>query len=123
VSTADRHALAAAYAEMYDAMLTADTSRLNALLDDDYVLVHMTGYRKPKTEWLADVASGRMTYHHAQQQTLRIEAVGDEAVVTGRAIVDATIWGSRGHWNLQLITRHQRRAGRWLATGTTASTY
>jgi len=47
----------------------------------------------------------------------------DTAVQVGRSRVDATIWGSRGTWNLQRTTRYQRRQGRWLAMATVAATF
>jgi hypothetical protein len=43
--------------------------------------------------------------------------------VVGKDVVDATIWGSRGTWNLQLTTRYERRDGEWIALKTVARTF
>jgi len=44
-------------------------------------------------------------------------------VLVGRAVVDATIWGSRGTCNLQLTTTYERRGGDWSAVDTVATTF
>ena len=40
------------YEEMYSYMISKDTESLGKLLDDDFVLVHMTGMRQPKKDYL-----------------------------------------------------------------------
>ena len=44
----DRELCQAAYQEMYRAMIAKDIPALSAVLDDSFVLVHMTGMRQPK---------------------------------------------------------------------------
>ena len=93
-------------------MLERDTALLDELLADDYTLTHMTGYVQPKSEWLAQIDSGQMRYHSARPHHVAVEVDGDAAVLVDQDVVDATIGGSRGTWNLQLTppisvaTRH-----------------
>ncbi len=44
-------------------MVDADTERLDGILDDDYVAIHIGGYRQPKSEWLEQIRAGEMSYH------------------------------------------------------------
>jgi hypothetical protein len=123
-STSDEQTqLLEAYRAMYRGMLDQDTELLDNLLDAEYTLTHMTGYVQTKADWLAQVASGEMRYHSARPGDTTIEVTGDRAVLVGRSVVDATIWGARGTWNLQLTTTYQRRDGDWTALDTVATTF
>jgi hypothetical protein len=74
-------------------MVEGRTDRLGKLLDDGFVLVHITGYVQSKAEWLAQIDSGEMTYHGIREQSVTVEVHGGTAVVVARNLVDATIWG------------------------------
>jgi hypothetical protein len=123
MSQAQEAEVIAAYRDMYRGMLEQDTHLLDELLDDEYTLEHMTGYVQPKREWLQHIASGRMRYHSERETSTGVTITGDGAVLVGRSVVDATIWGGRGTWRLQLTTRYERRDGQWLAVDTVATTY
>jgi hypothetical protein len=47
----------------------------------------------------------------------------DEPVLTARTRTDATIWGGRGVWPLQLQIHFVHHGGRWVAARTVASTW
>jgi hypothetical protein len=99
-------------------MVAGDADALDALLIEDFTLVHMTGYRQPKAEWLADVRSGAVTYHAMED----VDVSGDAPVVTARTWTAATIWGPSGTWSLQLRILFPRDGSAWLATHTVAAT-
>ncbi|MFC4069057.1 nuclear transport factor 2 family protein [Actinoplanes subglobosus] len=112
-----------AYRAMYRGMLERDTALLDDLLAEDYTLTHMTGYVQPKREWLQQIDSGRMQYHCARPHSVTTQIDGDSAELVGREVVDATIWGGRGTWNLQLSTTYERRDDAWIAVRTVATTF
>src|SRR4051812_13268427 len=122
-SRMDEAELLEAYRDMYRGMLDKDTDLLDDLLDDAYTLTHMTGYVQSKREWLEQIDSGEMEYHSARERDVSIEVDGDGAVLVGQSVVDATIWGSRGTWPLQLTSRYKRRDGGWIAVTTRATTF
>jgi hypothetical protein len=115
--------VAEAYRAMYRGMLERDTALLDDLLADDYTLTHMTGHVQPKREWLEQIDSGRMRYHSARPQSTSVDLDGATAVLVGRDVVDATIWGSRSTWNLQLTTTYEHRDDAWIAVRTIATTF
>ena len=41
-----------AYIRMYEGMISKDEKVLNEVLDDSFVLVHMTGMRQPKQAFI-----------------------------------------------------------------------
>ena len=65
----DRELCQAAYQEMYRAMITKDIPVLSAVLDDSFVLVHMTGMRQPKAAFLKAVANGTLNYSSAEHDS------------------------------------------------------
>ena len=113
------------YAAQREAMVAGDAESLGRLLSEDLVLTHMIGYRQSRAEWLADVASGAMTYHSIQDVSLGIDHHGFPAqlTLTARTQTLATIWGSRGTWPLQLQVTFKPVHDQWLATATVASTW
>ncbi|WP_349999114.1 nuclear transport factor 2 family protein [Stenotrophomonas lacuserhaii] len=119
----DRTAVETAFREIYRAMLAADVASLDTLLAPGYTLTHITGYEQPRSEWLSDVTTGRMRYHSAQEVSLDVRVDGRGASVVGRHVVDATIWGGCGTWNLQLATHFESKSGRWLASQTVATIF
>lgn len=51
----DKQKILAVYQRIDDAMVNIDTETLDNVLDDNYVLVHMTGYKQGKQEWLEQI--------------------------------------------------------------------
>jgi ketosteroid isomerase-like protein len=118
-----RAAVLANYEGQRRGMVAGDADALGALLADDFTLVHMTGYRQPRAEWLADVRSGAMTYHSMEDVDVSVDVSGDAPVVTARTHTAATIWGASGTWPLQLRITFKRAVSSWIAAGTVASTW
>ena len=48
----DKQQIEALYKQMYRAMIAKDIEALGSLLDENSVLIHMTGTRQPKREYL-----------------------------------------------------------------------
>jgi len=118
-----RDAVLANYGGQRTAMVAGDADALGALLAEDFTLVHMTGYRQPTAEWLADVRSGAMTYHSMADVDVTVDVSGCAPVVTARTRTAATIWGASGTWPLQLRISFAHDRTAWVAVGTVASTW
>jgi len=105
------------------AMVTRDTERLDALLDDGYVAIHIGGYRQPKREWLEQISSGQMAYHSIEEQSTTVTVDGDTAILDAKALVDATIYGGRATWPLRSRTAFALTPEGWKAMSSEATTY
>jgi hypothetical protein len=117
-------AVRAGYEAQREAMVTADAEALGRQLDDGFTLTHMTGYVQSRREWLEQVSSGEMTYQAMSDVAVSVDGPDtDEPVLTVRTRTDATIWGGRGVWPLQLEIHFVHRGGRWVAARTVASTW
>lgn len=115
--------LRSAYEAQRDAMVAGDASALGDLLADGFTLTHMTGYVQDRDDWLADVRSGRMTYHSIEDVSVSVSDDEAHPVVDVRTRTDATIWGSRGLWRLRLRITYARLDDGWVATRNVASTW
>lgn len=112
------------YKKMYDAMIRKDEAALSAVLDDGFVLVHMTGLRQPKTAFLRAVKDGTLNYFSARHENMPVSVNGDTATITGQSCVAAAVFGGgRSSWCLQQKITLKKKGGAWLMTESVASTY
>jgi hypothetical protein len=116
-------AVLAAYRAQNRAMVEGRTDRLAELLDNSYTAIHISGYQQDKAEWLNQIDSGRMTYDAIREESTLVQIKGETAVLTARALVTATIYGSHGTWPLQSVTRYAYRNGAWKPIHSRATTY
>lgn len=123
MSEGAENGLRAAFLEQLEAMKLGDTQRLTSLLDAGFTLTHITGYRQPKSEWLAQMRSGQFRYHDIREVNTRLEVNRNNATVTGRIITDATVYGTRANWRLQLAVKYARVADGWIALQSIATTW
>ncbi len=112
------------YGKMYDAMIRKDADALSAVLDDSFVLVHMTGMRQPKAAFIQSVLNGTLNYYSAQHEHMPVRVDGDTAELTGQSRVNAAVFGGGRHtWRLQQEIALTKTDGVWRMTRAVASTY
>ena len=117
-------ALKQMYADMYAYMINKDTKQLIELLDSSFVLVHMTGMRQAKQDYLNYISRGTLNYYSAKHENVIIHFCKDSAELIGQSRVNAAVFsGGRHIWNLQQTIRLAEKNGRWYMTESVASTY
>lgn len=105
-------------------MVEKDLATLDRVHADEFVLVHMTGMRQSKREYIRAILDGTLNYYSAIHEQTDITIDGDRATLTGRSCVSAAVFGGdRSIWRLQLRLGLVRRNGRWQFTEARASTY
>ena len=120
----DRQQIERLYQDMYKAMVEKDLATLDCVHADEFVLVHMTGMRQSKEEYINAILDGTLNYYSASHEQIDIAIDGDRATLTGRSRVTAAVFGGgRGTWRLQLRFQLVKREGRWQFTEARASTY
>ena len=82
-----------AYIRMYEGMINKDELLLREVLDDSFVLVHMTGMRQSKQAFIKAVLNGTLNYFSAEHENMPVEISGDTAVLTGQSYVAAAVFG------------------------------
>ena len=112
------------YKDMYSYMISKDTESLGKLLEDDFVLVHMTGMRQLKKDYLKAISNGTLNYFSCEDSEIYTDIQGSKARLTGKSKVNAAVFGgSRNTWRLQLDLDLINKEGNWFITEIRASTY
>ncbi len=120
----DKQQIGQLYQQMYRAMVEKDIATLDSLHAPEFVLIHMTGMRQSKQQYLEAIADGTLNYYRATHEQMDIHIDGDRATLTGRSRVTAAVFGGGRHtWPLQLTFHLVKRDNRWLLTSSQASTY
>ena len=112
------------YRQMYRGMVEKDRAILSEMLDDSFVLVHMTGMRQGKEAFIRAVEDGTLNYCSAEHQQISVAIHGNTAELTGQSVVRAAVFGGGQHtWRLQLKLILIQSGDFWQITEAKASTY
>ena len=120
----DKEQIEACYRQMYRGMVEKERGLLSEVLDNTFVLVHMTGMRQSKEAFIRAVENGTLNYYSADHQSMDAEIHGDTAELVGRSVASAAVFGGgRNTWHLQLRLKLIQASGIWRITEARASTY
>ena len=109
---------------MYAAMISKDRDGLDDVLDDSFVLIHMTGMRQNKSEFIDAVLDGTLNYYSAVHENMPVTVNVDAAVITGQSYVQAAVFGGgKKYWHLQQKCSLKKTDDQWKITQSVASTY
>lgn len=112
------------YRQMYRGMIEKNRTLLSEVLDDSFVLVHMTGMRQSKSEFIRAVEDGTLNYFSAEHQRIDTEIQGNQADMLGQSVVTAAVFGGGKHtWRLQLKIKLENKSGVWQINEAKASAY
>lgn len=120
----DKEKIEDCYRQMYLGMIEKDRSMLSEVLDDSFVLIHMTGMRQSKTAFIRAVEDGILNYYSANHQRVEGSFQVDLGELLGQSVVSAAVFGGGQHtWRLQLKLKLVKKGETWLITEAKASTY
>ena len=112
---------------MYQAMIDKDAVGLGNMLDESFVLVHMTGMRQSKQEYLRAIENGILNYYSCEDTILEMNRESDsedKMHIIGKSRVNAAVFGGgRRTWPLQLDIDFLKKGNEWKITKIKASTY
>ena len=120
----DKKQIEQLYKQMYQAMIAKDIATLNTILAEGSVLIHMTGTRQPKKQYLHEIENGTLNYYSVENDEISISVNGSTAEMMGRSRVNAAVYGGGRHtWKLQIKSKLVKTDGRWQFIESKASTY
>ena len=120
----NRKLLAECYHTMYQGMIRKDAALLDGVMDDSFALLHMTGMRQSKRQYIEAIVNGTLNYYSEQTDTVDTAVAGDTAQLVGQSRVTAAVFGGGKHtWRLQLAMEAVKRDGQWYFSGAKASAY
>ena len=65
---------------MYEAMIKKDEQKLNEIHDDSFVLIHMTGMKQNKNEYINAIKNGILNYFSEQTDHIEIRLIYNRVV-------------------------------------------
>ena len=112
------------YRDYWEAMIAKDADALRTMMSDDYALLHMTGVRQFREEFLRGLRKGTFNYYSAEHDSIDVQVSGESAEMIGKSRVLAAVYGGGKHsWRLQGDFTLRKEDGRWKLTSSRASTY
>ena len=112
------------YREMWKILIAKDADGMRRIHGEDFVLVHMTGSRMNRAEFISAVKDGTLNYYTAEHDDISVKISGNKATLTGKSRVNAAVYGGGRHtWRLQQDMTLEKRGGAWVFTHSKASTY
>lgn len=112
------------YREYWRYMIEKNVDGLRNLMADDYYLLHMTGVKQSREEFLKDLQGGTFHYDSAEHDSIEVRINGSRATVIGKSHVVAAVYGGQKRsWRLQGDFTLRNEQGIWKFTSSKASTY
>ena len=112
------------YIDLCEASINKDLDKLDKVLSDDYILVHMTGMKQSKEDYIESVKNGELSYFETNHESIEVTINGNEATILGKTKTLASPFGSsKSWWNLRQDLKAKKINGKWILTYSKASTY
>lgn len=120
----EKAVMAELYQQQWNYMIEKNIDGLGKLLSDTFVLMHMTGVRQSKEDFLHSIKDGTLNYYSAVHEEIRVNLKGDTTDLLGRSIVNAAVYGGgRRTWHLQGDYALKKINGKWMFTESKVSIY
>ena len=81
----DKEKIIRLYEEMYSAMISKDKTELERIHDDSFALIHMTGMKQTKGEYIAAIMNGTLNFYSAVHGDMEVKVNGDTPSLTEKA--------------------------------------
>ena len=112
------------YIELCDASINKNVNKLDEILADDYMLVHMTGMNQTKEDYINSVKNGDLKYYESIHEDIEITIKDNKANVVGKTITLASPFGMhKSWWRLRQDLELEKTDGKWIIKHSKASTY
>lgn len=101
----------------YAAMTSNDLKALEAMFHDDLIYTHSSAVVDTKASYLEALRSGKTRYKSAKRFEEKVRMLGDAALVTGRAEMEAEINGTPKSLRLRYLNVWTKTAAGWKFIG------
>ena len=103
----------AAEERRWTAQLEADTATLEELLADELSYTHSNGLVDTKASYVAAIADKVFDYRSADRTDVKVEVIGDTAMITGRVAMHVVAGSRDVHLDSRYSAIWVRRDGAW----------
>lgn len=112
------------YTDLSSASINKDIKKLDEILSDDYVLVHMTGLNQTKNDYINSVINEDLKYYESIHESINIKINGNSAKVIGKTKTLASPFGiDKTWWRVKQEMTLEKINGKWIIKKSVASSY
>ncbi|RAP49040.1 MAG: hypothetical protein BZ138_08385 [Methanosphaera sp. rholeuAM270] len=89
------------FKEFQQALIEKDEKTLNEIMEDDYILTHMSGKTQTKNEFIEEIINGTLNYYNSTIIEPEISFINENlARIIALVKLDAKVYGIKGTWTL-----------------------
>jgi ketosteroid isomerase-like protein len=93
--------------------LKGDTSFLDGVLADDFVVINPAGEVETRAEFLKALKDGTLHFDAIERSEVKVRTYGDAAVLTAHAQVKVTYKGRSGSGSVRTSQFYIKQEGKW----------
>lgn len=124
MNSLDEQEIKQLYIDLSEASINKDLDKLDEILSDDYILIHMTGMKQSKEDYMKSVETGELEYFESIHESIEVNIDGDNASIIGKTKTLASPFGSsKSWWKLRQDILLKKVDGKWKIIQSKASTY
>ena len=105
------------FIEFQQALIDKDDVKLDEILTDKYELVHMSGKKQTKEEFISEIMDGTLNYYRSEiiEPTVLWDD-GQRATLVADVRLTAKVYGIEGKWTLETTVDFEKIDGKWYFT-------
>lgn len=112
------------YIDICNASISKDINMLNRILSKNYVLVHMTGKRQSKEDYINSIINGELKYYESKHESIEVTIEGNKAEIVGKTLILAAPFGiSKSWWKLRQDLTLEKINDEWKIVKSIAASY
>ena len=105
-------------------MINKNKEGLESVLDEYFVLTHMTGLKQTKSVYIDSILDGTLNYYSVKHENIKIEIKENEARLIGDSFVEAKVFGGgKSYWRLRQSMNLVKKNEKWFFSSSKASIY
>ena len=105
------------FIEFQQALIDKDEDKLNEILTEKYELIHMSGKRQTKQEFISEIMDGTLNYYRSEiiEPTILWDDA-ERATLVADVALTAKVYGIEGKWTLDTNVDFEKIDGKWYFT-------
>ena len=105
------------FVEFQQALIDKDEAKLDEILTEKYELVHMSGKKQTKQEFISEIMDGTLNYYMSEiiEPTILWDD-NERATLVGDVTLTAKVYGVNGKWTFDTRVDFGKIDGEWYFT-------
>ena len=105
------------FMEFQQALIDKDEVKLDEILTEKYELVHMSGKKQSKPDFISEIMDGTLNYYRSEiiEPTILWDDI-ERATLIGDVTLTAKVYGVNGKWTLDTSIDFEKIDGEWYFT-------